>query len=101
MWEKQGDLYKEWKHQLSVGEKRNQWENPVPEEWEHHHFWFADKSTICRNDYNLTTGRYKPWQEVQEEVSESPLELLQQLASLERETMEQMKELIDMTKNYR
>lgn len=101
VWEKQGDLYKEWKHQLSVGEKRNQWENPVPEEWEHHHFWFADKSTICRNDYNLTTGRYKPWQEVQEEVSESPLELLQQLASLERETMEQMKELIDMTKNYR
>lgn len=100
VWEKLGDLYKEWKHQLAAGERRNQWENPVPEEWEHHHFWFADKSTICRNDYNLTTGRYKPWREVQEEASESPLELLQQLASLERETMEQMKELIDMTKNY-
>lgn len=100
VWEKREDLYQEWKCQLAAGERKNQWENPVPEEWEHHHYWFADKSTICRNDYNLTVGRYKPWWEAQEEVLESPLEFLQQLADLEQETMKQINELIEMTKNY-
>lgn len=101
IWEKRKALYGEWKDRLAEGEKNNQWENPVPVEWKHPHFWFADKGTICRNDYNLTAGRYKPWQEAQEEAAESPMELLQQLASLERETMRQIEELIAMTGDYK
>ena len=63
-------------------------------------FWFADKKTIRRNDYNLTAGRYKPWKETREEISQSPLELLTELAKMEQDTMEQIKELIEMTKKY-
>ena len=72
----------------------------MPEEWNHGSFWFADGETIRKNDYNLTAGRYKPWKEEGEEVLESPLELLEQLASLEKETMNSIQELIEMTKNY-
>ena len=48
----------------------------------------------------MTAGRYKPWKEEGEEVLESPLELLEQLSSLEKETMNSIQELIEMTKNY-
>lgn len=99
-WKNRRKAEAEWKQQLSKGEKKNQWENSVPEEWATSGCWFADKETIRRNDYNLTAGRYKPWREVQEEISQSPLELLRQLEEMEQETMEQIKELIEMTKNY-
>ena len=72
----------------------------MPESWIGANCWFADKETIRRNDYNLTAGRYKPWKETREEISQSPLELLTELAKMEQETMEQIKELIEMTKKY-
>lgn len=99
-WKERKNLEKEWETQLARSSCKNQWENPVPEEWNHGSFWFADGETIRKNDYNLTAGRYKPWKEEGEEVLESPLELLEQLASLEKETMNSIQELIEMTKNY-
>ena len=99
-WKNRRKTVQEWKKQLNFGEKKNQWENPVPESWTGANFWFADKKTIRRNDYNLTAGRYKPWKETREEISQSPLELLTELAKMEQDTMEQIKELIEMTKKY-
>lgn len=99
-WNQRKEMEVEWKRQLAKGEQYNQWNNPVPENWTEGSYWFADRKTIRQNDYNITAGRYKPWKEEQEEVAESPLELLEQLADMEQETMEQIKELIEMTKHY-
>lgn len=99
-WNKREEMEMEWMLQITNGERRNQWNNPVPENWSESSYWFADRKTIRQNDYNITAGRYKPWQEEQEEEMESPLKLLEQLAQMEQKTMEQMKELIEMTKHY-
>lgn len=99
-WAERKEMEVEWKRRLARESRKNQWENPVPADWNDVHYWFADRKTIRENDYNLTAGRYKPWKEAQEEVLESPLELLEQLAGMEQETMEEIKELIEMTKNY-
>jgi len=99
-WNKRKEMEMVWKVQSADSEKRNQWNNPVPENWSESSYWFADRKTIRQNDYNITAGRYKPWKEEQEEEMESPLKLLEQLAQMERKTMEQMKELIEMTKHY-
>lgn len=99
-WKNRKKMETEWKEQIARGSRKNQWENPVPQEWKYSHCWFAKESDIRNNDYNLTAGRYKPWKEEGEEVLESPLELLEQLASLEKETMNEIQELIEMTKNY-
>ena len=99
-WNKRKEKENEWRNQLAKGERRNQWNNPVPEKWSDNSYWFAEWETICRNDYNITAGRYKPWKSVQEEEIESPLKLLEQLIQMEQKTMEQMKELIEMTKHY-
>lgn len=100
VWKNLGKMKAEWKIQLAAGEKRNQWDNPVPASWERQHFWFADKETIRRNEYNLTVGRYRPWREEKEEISRSPMELLRQMEELEKETLEQIRELMKMTENY-
>ena len=86
--------------ELAKGETYNQWNNPVPKVWTENACWFADRKTIFENDYNITARRYKPWKEEQEEEMESPLKLLEKLASMEQKTMEQMKELIEMTRRY-
>lgn len=99
-WEDRKEKEKSWLLRMQEGVRKNQWDNPVPETWEEKDFWFADLETIRKNDYNLTAGRYKPWKEIQEQTMESPYELLQQLTKMEQETMEQMKELLEMTKNY-
>ncbi|MEE1030880.1 MAG: N-6 DNA methylase [Ruminococcus sp.] len=99
-WSQRKEMEVEWNRQLAAGTLYNQWNNPVPESWKENHYWFASRATIRNNDYNLTAGRYKPWKEDQEETVESPLQLLQQLAEMEKETMEQIKELIEMTKDY-
>lgn len=99
-WSQRKEKEVEWNRQIAAGMIQNQWNNPVPESWKETHYWFAAKETIRKNDYNLTVGRYKPWKEEQKEIMESPFQLLQQLAEMEKETMEQIKELIEMTKHY-
>ncbi len=99
-WNRRTQLANEWKSELEKGETYNQWNNKVPKVWSENACWFADKKTICENDYNITARRYKPWKEEQEEEMESPLKLLEKLASMEQKTMEQMKELIEMTRRY-
>ena len=99
-WKKRSSMEELWNGQLQEGIRKNQWDNPVPERWQESHFWFADVDTVRKNDYNLTVGRYKPWKEKQEQTAESPLELLNQLTQMEKETMEQIQELLEMTKEY-
>jgi type I restriction enzyme M protein len=99
-WRDRQALEVEWSRRTAKGGKVNQWENPVPEEWPEVHYWFADRRTIRKNDYNLTAGRYKPWKEDKTEEPESPSILLEQLLDLENETMQQIQELIEMTRKY-
>ena len=99
-WKERKNLEEQWKISLQSGEQRNQWENPVPQVWEQEHCWFADRATIRKNDYNFTVGRYKPWSEEMKKEEESPLQMLRQLEAMERETLKQMRELIEMVENY-
>ncbi len=99
-WNRRKELEEEWTQGMADSTRHNQWNNPVPEQWSQSFCWFADRKTIRQNDYNITVGRYKPWKEEQEEEMESPLKLLEKLAQLEQKTMEQMKELIEMTRDY-
>lgn len=99
-WKNRYAMEKLWDGQLLEGTRKNQWDNPVPENWQENSFWFADVETVRKNDYNLTAGRYKPWREKQEQAAESPMELLKQLSAMEEETMEQIRELLEMTKDY-
>ena len=47
----------------------------------------ASLDTIAKNDNNLSAGRYKPWKEQETVVTESPAQLLKELADLETDTM--------------
>lgn len=99
-WRNRETLYQKWRNRLAEEPRLNKWENPAPLRWEEA-CWFADRETIRRNDYNLTAGRYKPWQE-EEPVSEgeSPSRLLLELAAMEKESAAKIQELIEMTKKY-
>ena len=56
---------------------------------------------VCRPDYNLTAGRYKPWEEGKEDPADSsPMELLEKLSRMEQDSAKKIQELIEMTKAY-
>ena len=90
----------QWKHQLKEAAAHNQWENPVPAHWEEKSCWFASLDTIAKNDNNLSAGRYKPWKEQETVVTESPAQLLKELADLETDTMKKVQELMEMAGDY-
>ena len=56
--------------------------------------------TIAKNDNNLSAGRYKPWKEQETVVTESPAQLLKELADLETDTMKKVQELMEMAGDY-
>lgn len=87
-----------WERQKEAGIIKNQWGIPVPANWTEEHYWFADKDTIRRNDYNLTSGRYQPQAPTEEKTSESPLAMLLELERLEQESQMKIRELIEMVK---
>lgn len=95
-WENRKELADQWKHQLKEAAAHNQWENPVPAHWEEKSCWFASLDTIAKNDNNLSAGRYKPWKEQETVVTESPAQLLKELADLETDTMKKVQELMEM-----
>lgn len=59
------------------------WENP---------WWFATAEEIRAKDFNLSASRYRPLSQVQVE-HRSPLELLDELAAIEREILEEVESL--------
>lgn len=61
------------------------------EEWSEK-WWFATADEIKANDYNLSAGRYRPMSQVQVEHRD-PCELLDELAAIEVEIMEEIEGL--------
>jgi type I restriction enzyme M protein len=59
--------------------------------WEHN-WWFATSDAIRANDFNLSASRYRPMSHTQIEHC-SPLELLDELAALEKEILEEVEGL--------
>lgn len=55
-------------------------------------WWFATADEIKANDYNLSAGRYRPLVQTQVEHRD-PRELLDELAAIETEIMEEIEEL--------
>lgn len=63
----------------------------VPEQWTEK-WWFATADEIKANDYNLSAGRYRPLSQAQVEHRD-PRELLDELAAIEAEIMEEIEGL--------
>jgi type I restriction enzyme M protein len=58
-----------------------------PEKW-----WFADAATLRNNDFNLSAGRYRPMSQAVVEHRD-PRELLDELAAIEAEIVEEVEAL--------
>lgn len=52
-------------------------------------WWFADEAAIRANEFNLSSGRYRPMSQAQVE-HQDPRELLDELAAIEAEIMEEV-----------
>jgi len=55
-------------------------------------WWFADTATVRANDFNLSAGRYRPMSQ-QQVQHRDPRELLDELAAIEAEIMEEVEAL--------
>ncbi len=55
-------------------------------------WWFADTATLRANDFNLSAGRYRPMSQ-QQVQHRDPRELLDELAAIEAEIMEEVEAL--------
>lgn len=55
-------------------------------------WWFADEAALRANDFNLSTGRYRPMSQTQVEHRD-PRELLAELAAIETEILEEVEAL--------
>jgi len=78
--------YKDREMGLKTWEKRDpktEWTAP---------WWFADAATLRANDFNLSAGRYRPMSQQQVEHRD-PRELLDELAAIEAEIMEEVEAL--------
>ncbi len=82
--------WKKWrKYTLSLeGEGRGE---GASKEWAEN-WWFASAEEIKANDYNLSAGRYRPLSQAQVEHRD-PRELLDELAAIESEIMEEIDRL--------
>ena len=57
-------------------------------------WWFADAEAIRAADFNLSAGRYRPQNQTQVEHRD-PLEILEDLRSIEREILDEIDELAE------
>jgi type I restriction enzyme M protein len=55
-------------------------------------WWFADAATVRANDFNLSAGRYRPMSQ-QQVQHRDPRALLDELAAIEAEIMEEVEAL--------
>lgn len=99
-WENRKELADQWKHQLKEAAAHNQWENPVPGTLGRKILLVCKSGYDRQNDNNLSAGRYKPWKEQETVVTESPAQLLKELADLETDTMKKVQELMEMVRDY-
>ena len=60
-------------------------------------WWFADAETIRTADFNLSAGRYRPQSRASVEHRD-PLEILDDLLAVEREIVEELGELRELTR---
>jgi type I restriction enzyme M protein len=68
------------------------WEKRDPKaEWTKQ-WWFANEATLRTNDFNLSAGRYRPVSQAQVEHRD-PRELLDELAAIESEIVEEVEAL--------
>jgi type I restriction enzyme M protein len=66
-----------------------EWDKRDPKaEWTEQ-WWFADEATLRANDFNLSAGRYRPISQQQVE-HRNPRELLDELAAIEAEIVEEV-----------
>ena len=75
-----------------LGEERSEGGRPGvravwPQKW-----WFADAATLRANDFNLSAGRYRPMNQAAVEHRD-PRELLDELAAIEAEIVEEVEAL--------
>jgi type I restriction enzyme M protein len=78
--------WQEWQQIRHSGEGGN----PAVD-WRHN-WWFADAVTIRANDFNLSAGRYRPMNQTAIEHRD-PRELLDELAAIETEIVEEVEAL--------
>ena len=78
------DLWVDWQDRDAKAEWTEKW-------------WIADADEIRANDFNLSSGRYRPMSQAQAE-HRAPLELLEELKAIEVEIMEEVEELTDQLK---
>ena len=55
-------------------------------------WWFAEEATLRANDFNLSAGRYRPMNQAAVE-HRNPRELLDELAAIEAEIVEEVEAL--------
>jgi type I restriction enzyme M protein len=73
----------------SRDDRHTEWENRDPsKEWAQK-WWFADSATLRLNDFNLSAGRYRPMSQAAVEHRD-PRELLDELAAIEAEIVEEV-----------
>jgi type I restriction enzyme M protein len=72
----QGTCLRQWQERDPAAEWTAKW-------------WFADEPTLRTNDFNLSAGRYRPMSQAQVEHRD-PRELLDELAAIEAEIMEEV-----------
>ena len=73
------DNWATWQGRDTTAEWANKW-------------WFADTATLRTNDFNLSAGRYRPMSQAAVEHRD-PRELLDELASIEAEILEEVEAL--------
>ena len=100
-WENRKELADQWKHLVrgsrcdrtsrEIRFRHTGKKNPAGSQ-----VWIRSQ----KNDNNLSAGRYKPWKEQETVVTESPAQLLKELADLETDTMKKVQELMEMARDY-
>jgi type I restriction enzyme M protein len=71
---------------------QSEWEKRDPKaEWTSN-WWFAGEAALRTNDFNLSAGRYRPMSQAQVE-HQDPRELLDELAAIEAEIVEEVEAL--------
>jgi type I restriction enzyme M protein len=68
------------------------WEKRDPKDEWTAQWWFADEVTLRTNDFNLSAGRYRPMSQ-QQVQHRDPRELLDELAAIETEIVEEVEAL--------
>lgn len=89
IWNQREYYFEQWKQQTFY---RNLANIPMPDEWEHSEFWFADPETVEQERWNMQPKHYQPTERA-EFQAENPQILLQKLMQEQEELLEEMQRL--------